>query len=76
MDEATLGHLEEIYALDTSVGPDREAQLARVEMARELMIMIVEDPVNESMSGTLWLFPCAVSHQPSPILLSLGHPET
>lgn len=36
-------------------------QLARVEEARELMILIVEDPVDESMSGTLWLFPCAVS---------------
>lgn len=26
-----------------------------------LMIDIVEIPVDESMSGTLWLFPCAVS---------------
>lgn len=33
-------------------------------MARELMIKIVEDPVDESMSGTLWLFPFAVCHLP------------
>jgi hypothetical protein len=61
VDEDTLGYLEEIYALDTTVDADRGTQVARIEGARELMIMIVKDPVNESMSGTLWLFPCAVS---------------
>lgn len=31
------------------------------------MIQIVEDPVDESMSGTLWLFTCAISSAYTPV---------
>jgi hypothetical protein len=61
--EDTLDDLEEIYAINTTVSSDPILQASRVEAARLLMIDIVEIPVDESMSGTLWLFPCAVSFQ-------------
>jgi hypothetical protein len=58
--EKTLENLELIYAINTTISPDRAEQAGRIESARLLMISIVENPVDESMSGTLWLFPCAV----------------
>jgi hypothetical protein len=58
--EETLDNLEKIYAINTTVSTDLAEQAVRVEDARLLMIEIVEDPVDESMSGTLWLFPSAV----------------
>jgi len=58
--EETLNNLERIYAINTTVSTNLTEQASRIEMARLLMIDIVEIPVDESMSGTLWLFPCAV----------------
>lgn len=61
--EETLDHLEQIYAINTTVSYGPVEQASRVEAARLLMVDIVEIPVDESMSGTLWLFPCAVSRR-------------
>lgn len=58
--EETLDNLEKIYAINVTISTDLSEQALRVEAARLLMIEIVENPVDESMSGTLWLFPSAV----------------
>lgn len=60
VDEDTLDRLEQIYALNITTAEDLTVRSVRLDEARRLLISIVEDPVDESMSGTLWLFPCAV----------------
>jgi hypothetical protein len=53
--------LDALYNIDPTVQTNHTLQEQYIEHAQDLAIELVQEPINEAMSGTLWLFPTAVS---------------
>jgi hypothetical protein len=54
-------NLKHLYGIDATYTTNTTEHDASLEEAQGLVVELVEEPVNEAMSGTLWLFPTAVS---------------
>jgi hypothetical protein len=58
-DEA-LAIFDQMYMINSTWTRDEEVLNPRRDNATNLLITFIEVPVDESMSGILWLFPSAV----------------
>lgn len=56
-----VNKLDALYNLDPTVQTNHTLQEQLIEHAQEIAIELIQEPINEAMSGTLWLFPTAVS---------------
>jgi hypothetical protein len=54
-------NLKHLYGIDATYTTNTTVHDASLEEAQSIVVELVEEPVNEAMSGTLWLFPTAVS---------------
>jgi hypothetical protein len=54
-------NLEHLYGINATYTTNTTEHDASLEEAQHIVVELVEEPVNEAMSGTLWLFPTAVS---------------
>lgn len=59
--------LDDLYAINAITTSNDTDRLHNYDHAQELVVDLIQEPVKEAMSGTLWLFPTAVSDdQPQP----------
>jgi hypothetical protein len=56
-----VNKLDALYNIDPTVQSNHTLQEQLIDHAQELAIELIQEPINEAMSGTLWLFPTAVS---------------
>jgi hypothetical protein len=56
--------LDNLYAINATTTSNDTDLVHNYDHAQELVVELIQEPVNEAMSGTLWLFPTAVSIQP------------
>ena len=56
-----LNSFEALYAVDSTWTVNGTLRDIRRAEASALLVNVIRDPVDEALSGVLWLFPCAVS---------------
>ncbi|RSH90578.1 hypothetical protein EHS25_001183 [Saitozyma podzolica] len=54
-----VNKLDALYNIDPTVQSNHTLQEQLIDHAQELAIELIQEPINEAMSGTLWLFPTA-----------------
>ncbi|ORY31942.1 hypothetical protein BCR39DRAFT_524717 [Naematelia encephala] len=54
-----LGFVQDLYAINTTLSDDADEQTQRHTEASNLLYEVIQTPVNEELSGILWLFPSA-----------------
>lgn len=61
VESEAIDALEKLYAVDVSNPRNATISGQRQDTAFDLLVQVMEEPLNTSFSGALWLFPAAVS---------------
>lgn len=56
-----MATFEQLYAVNATWQTNDTARDDQRQTASQLLVDIIQQPVEEALSGILWLFPCAVS---------------